>query len=347
MKYSVSQFIEPGDTIHFDRFIDSTFPDADTQETALYALSLFISGVSSYRIFQVWHGGGRNGKSTLMEIMKHIMGERAITFDPKLLLAKKIDQGVGLTPELATFQGALVACGSETEENKKISTGLVKHMTGGETVKANPKHRDPIEFEATWQLVLATNDLPFFSASDNAFVDRLLLLPFKVKFARTEAELKEYEKTAEYSAMGADGEKLKRGIEAEGAAIIHRLIKSYVKLRDDLDGTIPMSDWCTEKKSLYIQDNDDIRPFIENMCEVDDTMKKGYFAASQEITQAFRDFVGNQRISPNYVTSAILKSKRFILKGVKRVPNEMGVSKQARGLENIQIKVDSGTEVEG
>ena len=82
------------------------------------------------------------------------------------------------------------------------------------------------------------------------------------------------------------------------------------------------------------------------MCIIDDTMEQGLFTSSHEITQAFRDFVGNQRISPNYVTSAILKSKRFIMKGVKRVPNEMGVNKQSRGLMNIEVKKDSATEVD-
>jgi hypothetical protein len=106
-----------------------------------------------------------------------------------------------------------------------------------------------------------------------------------------------------------------------------------------------MSRWCTEKKSLYIEDNDDVKPFVEHMCEVDESMEKEYFVSSSEITQAFRDFVGNQRISANYVTSAILKSRRCIVKDTKRVPNELGHNKQARGLANIQLKHDNAMEV--
>lgn len=343
LDYSVNEFIDNKHPESFAEFISSTFPDMDTQKTALFALSLFVSGVSTYRTFQVWHGGGRNGKSTLMEIMKHILGKTtAITYDTNLLLSTKNDSKLGLTPELATFQGARVAFGSETEERKRISTGLVKQLTGGETIKANPKHRDPIEFEATWQLVLATNDLPFFSSSDQAFIDRLLLLPFKVKFAMTEAEFEKYEKIAEHVSYGKNGEKLRAEVEAEAADIVKLLIDRYLQLRDEYDGTIPMSKWCTEKKDVYISDNDDIDPFMDSMCVIE----KDAYETSAKITDAFRDFVGNQRVSINYVVSAVMKANRNIKKGVRRVDmydHEHGtkVKKQARCLEGIRLKTQA------
>lgn len=342
LNYCVKDFENNKFPEAFSSFMISTFPDKDTQKTALYALSLFVSGVSTYRTFQVWHGGGRNGKSTLMEIMKHVLGnETAITYDTKLLLSNKNDTNLGLTPELATFQGARVAFGSETEERKRISTGLVKQLAGGDTIKANPKHRDPIEFEATWQLVLSTNDLPFFSSSDQAFIDRLLLLPFKVKFARTEEEFKAYEQESDYVAYGKDGEKLKKEVEAESSDIIRLLISRYIDLRDRLNGTIPLSDWCTEKKKVYISDNDDIDPFIETMCILDDEA----FVTSSDITDAFREFVGNNRVSVHQVVSSIMKTQRSVMKSVNRVDvfdHKVGteVKKQARGLSGIRLKTN-------
>ena len=343
MKYSVSDFVNNKFPESFTEFISSTFPDRATQQTALYALSLFVSGVSTYRTFQVWHGGGRNGKSTLMEIMKEVIGrDRAITYDTNLLLSSNNDAKLGLTPELATFQGSLVAFGSETEERKKISTGLVKQLAGGDTIKANPKHKDPIEFESTWQLVLSTNDLPFFSSSDQAFVDRLLLLPFKVKFALTEKEFKEYQNLSEYVSYGKNGDQLKKDVLAESADIVSMLIGKYIHLRDNLNSTIPSSDWCTEKKDVYISDNDDIDPFIETMCVIDE---KSYIASSK-ITDAFKDFLGNNRVSINYVVSAIMKANRNVKKGVKRVDQwdtdaNTFVKKQARCLLGIRLKTQA------
>lgn len=340
MNYSVSDFKDNKFPGAFADFMSSTFPDRDTQKTAMYALSLFVSGVSTYRTFQVWHGGGRNGKSTLMEIMKHVLGsDAAITYDTKLLLSSKNDTNLGLTPELATFQGARVAFGSETEERKRISTGLVKQLAGGDTIKANPKHRDPVEFEATWQLVLSTNDLPFFSSSDQAFIDRLLLLPFKVKFARTEEEFEKYQKESEYVSYGKDGEKLKAEVEAEAADIIKLLISRYIELRDSLNGTIPLSEWCEEKKKIYISDNDDIDPFIDNLCVVEEDA----FVTSSDITEAFREFIGNSRVSVHHVVSAVMKAKRSVMKDVQRVDvydHKLGyeTKKQARGLTGIRMK---------
>lgn len=340
MKYRIEDFVKNKHPDNFTEFIASTFPDRETQKTALYALSLFVSGVSTYRTFQVWHGGGRNGKSTLMEIMKDVIGhDRAITYDTNLLLSTKHDAKLGLTPELATFQGSLVAFGSETEERKRISTGLVKQLAGGDTIKANPKHKDPIEFQSTWQLVLSTNDLPFFSSSDQAFIDRLLLLPFKVKFALTEKEFNDYQKLSDHVAYGKNGEKLKADILAESPDIIALLIRRYIELRDKMQSTIPLSKWCTEKKDVYISDNDDIDPFIDTMCVIEE----GAYITSAKITDAFRDFLGNNRVSINYVVSAVMKANRNIKKGTKRVEmfdHETGgyAKKQARCLLGIRLK---------
>jgi hypothetical protein len=153
---------------NFRKFLKDVFPDAETRKTATYALATMLSGTGKFRKFQIWNGAGNNGKSTLMELMKEIIGERAISYKADVLLTKKMSSS--LTPELATFRGALVAFASETDENKRVSQGAVKELTGNETMAANPKYQGIIEFKTTFQLVLSTNYLPTFSAHDGALL---------------------------------------------------------------------------------------------------------------------------------------------------------------------------------
>jgi len=340
--YKIDDVIKSGEPESFKGFLKSIFPDEETQETAIYSIALCISGNANKRHFQIWEGNGSNGKSTLIEILIDVIGVKAMTYSAELLLTKKFES-TGNTPELAAFQGKYAAFGVETDAGKKFSTALIKNLTGGDVVAATPKYKAPVEFKSTWQLILAVNDMPDFSADDKAFINRLLVLPFVMKFYKNELEKIELLKAGadeKYMRRIIERDNINKEIMKEKPAIINFMIHKYVELQTVLKGDIPESRQCKNKKSIYIKDNDDIGIFLNDMCVIE--VEKDYFSPTEEIADAYRDFVGNKKLSTKGILRMINKHDQRIEKATKRIDvqeqNGSYRKKQVRGLANIVLR---------
>lgn len=282
---------------NFNKALENIFVDEETRKTAMQALSLAVSGTGKYRKFQIWNGSGKNGKSFLMEVMQKIIGDRAITYNTNLLLQKSrsADDANQVSPGMAKFRGALFACGSETEELKKISQGVVKNITGNETMTARALYQDEVSFQTTFQVVLSTNYLPAFSAYDEAFIDRLLVIPFHTSFYSSEEQKKEFEdRKRKHIAPAQDGEKLMSSILEERAAVVKKLIRTYL----DIGNEIYVSKECQQLLALYIDDNNDLGKFLETYCRLDE---EGFMS-----TKYLIDFY-NEEHNTRYTTQWISK----------------------------------------
>ncbi len=312
----------------FRAFLKDVFPDSETRKTATYALSTMLSGTGKFRKFQIWNGAGSNGKSTLMEVMKDIIGERAISYRPEVLLSKHHAQS--LTPELATFRGALVAFASETEESKRVSQGAVKSMTGNETLTANPKYQGVIEFRTTFQLVLATNYLPAFSAHDNAFINRLLVLPFYTCFYSDDDEKERASaKGSRHFVKSRDVNLLTHEIRSERAQVLYYLAVRY----QQLDNDIPESTECLASKRHYVDDNNDIIKFLTEFCEYDEAPEGvNYFFTPTRDIVSFYNEENNTRYSSKYVILRLREVFPSVETHSKKIEGKL-----TRGVKNIRL----------
>jgi len=125
----------------------------------------------------VAHGGGANGKSTLITTLLHLMGDYAKQAAPDLLLAKK---GESHPTELADLLGCRFVAGIEVDEGRRLAEALVKQMTGGDRMKARFMRQDFFEFDPTHKLWLAVNHKPAVRGTDHAMWRRICLVPFTV-----------------------------------------------------------------------------------------------------------------------------------------------------------------------
>jgi hypothetical protein len=310
----------------FKEFLSDVFPDQDTRKTATYALATMLSGTGKFRKFQIWNGVGSNGKSTLMEIMKYVIGERAISYKADVLLTKQHLQS--LTPELAVFRGALAAFSSETEESKRVSQGAVKALTGNETMTANPKYQGMIEFKTTFQVVLSTNYLPNFSAHDVAFINRVLIVPFYTCFYHNEEE-KELgrRRGSRYFKEAKDARFIEEAVKSERAQILYYLARRY----RDLEDTIPESKESQEAKRHYIDDNNDIVNFIHEFVEYSET--ENWFTPTKDLTNFYNE-ENNTRYSSKFVVMRIKEVHPFAENHSKMINGKL-----TRGIKNIRLKL--------
>lgn len=337
--YTTEEIINSPEPTHYNNFMRSTFPDEETLFMANELVSLCISGNTEKRIFQLWEGEGSNGKSTLIDIIKEIMKGKTNTYPPKMLMPDKYDRGLSVTPELATFQGSYAAVGIEVDQSSEFSMGIIKNLTGGDTITANPKHKAQIEFDPTWQLILAVNDLPRFNSLDGAFVGRLCILPFVMSFPRDESEELDFlKKGIKPKQIGEkkDKKKMLTEIYSQKAGIIRFMIETYCNLEKN-SGYVKQSPESLEKKKYYIRDNDDFGKFIDDNCVIETDA----FCSSEEITEAFKDYMGMKKASPKWVISNVKKHNKQIQSDSRDIiiKSEYGEErKRRRGLTGVRLK---------
>jgi len=353
--YNTDQIINSGDPLKYNEFLSSLFPDPDTLLTARQSSCMFISG-NAKKVFQVYHGGGDNGKSTWIEIEKELLGPKAHTYSTSLILNSKYGDDK-LPSEVTEFIGKYVLFGSEVEKGKKLSLGKLKNFTGQDTIGARPLYEKERTFAPTWQMILSVNDLPFFDGTDRAFIGRLLVLPFEKTFVDCQ------ESKEDMVSKGNDGslidliidsDKLKADIRTEFPAIINQKIHDYLDLKNNYRGIIHQSNKCRLHKESYISENNDIENFIIEMCIV--SVGKGYFVSSEALAEAYKDYSGLSKVSSSFITRGITKSRQEVIKDVDVISKEMPtiydsrimetVKVRRRGLKNIRLKTIEESEHE-
>ena len=152
------------------------------QEMVDYLQRLFgyaATGHTKESIVVVFHGGGANGKSVLLNAIRHVLrpicGIAAFsTFEKKT--------GSSSTADLAHVANARLVFAQEGERNIPMSESLLKRATGGDPVTARHLYQSHFTFEPQWTLFLATNYRPRLSGSDAGLWRRIKLIPFDASF---------------------------------------------------------------------------------------------------------------------------------------------------------------------
>jgi putative DNA primase/helicase len=134
-----------------------------------------LTGITSEEVLFFLHGPAATGKSTFIEALKAALGDYARTADFDTFLRRKGDRGI--PSDVARLAGARLVAGVEVEEGKALAEGLIKQLTGGDTVTARFMYRDFFEFRPAFKLWLVANARPQVSAEDAAMWRRILQVP--------------------------------------------------------------------------------------------------------------------------------------------------------------------------
>jgi P4 family phage/plasmid primase-like protien len=124
-----------------------------------------------------FHGGGANGKSTFLLMIKELLGDYGMQAVSDLLMVKNHEAH---PTERADLVGKRFVATIETEEGKRMAEAFVKQLTGGESVRARKMRQDFFEFLPTHKIFLAANHKPIVRGSDLGAWRRIKLIPFTV-----------------------------------------------------------------------------------------------------------------------------------------------------------------------
>lgn len=156
-------------------------------------LGFGLIGMQSEHILPILWGRGRNGKDTLLETLRAVLGNLAGVTSSDVLLANRWNKDAA-TPSINALRGKRIAWVSETNEGARFNEGQVKLLTGGGAIAARPLHGEIIEFTPAYLLMLVTNEKPQANPDDYALWKRVLLIEFNQSFVDTPRTANEHKR---------------------------------------------------------------------------------------------------------------------------------------------------------
>ncbi len=130
------------------------------------AVGYSLTGDTREHALFVCHGTGRNGKSTLLETLKHVAGGFAVTAPFDTSTRARGDRGV--RNDLARLHRARLVAAFEAGEGRRLDEATVKTLTGGDTIAARFLYGEFFEFTPHFKLWLVSNFRPRVDGADDA-----------------------------------------------------------------------------------------------------------------------------------------------------------------------------------
>jgi putative DNA primase/helicase len=252
----------------FEAFIDRIMLDRDDLVSFVQrALGYSLTGINSERVLFILYGGGRNGKSTLLETVAGVIGDYAGNAPPEMLLSKR---EAGIPNDLARLPGTRFVSATETGEGRRLDEPKVKAISGGDTISARFMRGEWFDFKPTFKLWLGTNHRPVIRGTDHAIWDRIRLVPFDYR-------VPDDSRIPDLAA---------HLIEKEAPGILAWLVKGCLLWRS---AGLGMPEAVTQANASYRSDMDTLAGFMEDRCVVD----KNATAAAGDLYNAYRHWCDN------------------------------------------------------
>lgn len=267
-------------------FIKDILPDKQVRKYLMLVSASCLDYVNREEKFYILTGQGRNGKSKFMELLMSSLGEYACSL-PITLITRKRGESSRPTPEIVKMQNRRIGLLKEPDNmsDNVLNVGMIKDLTGNDTISARNLHENDNEFKVSTKLFLMCNTLPDVNSNDDGTWDRFRVIHFPIRFCdnpKTPTE-KQIDRNL--------GEKIKQW----RPAFMALLIEFYKKYKS-LNG-IPEPPGIIEHTNKYRERNDIFREFIkERLTTTKDTAVITTALLYQEFKGWFADNYPNRKL---------------------------------------------------
>lgn len=217
----------------YDELTDNTLNKIACNDENIRALLEEAVGMCMFRRNElgkafILTGTGSNGKSTFLNMLRHMLGKRNIS---SLDLKKLSDRF-----STVMLFGKMANIGDDISDEFVVDSSIFKKIVTGETIDAEQKGQPKFEFEPFVKLFFSANNIPRMGKGRDsaAILRRLVIIPFEAKFSPSDADyvpfigdkLKSQEAMEYFIQLGLKG--LKRVLET-------RQFTSSEKIQKELD----------------------------------------------------------------------------------------------------------------
>ncbi|MHB0876766.1 MAG: phage/plasmid primase, P4 family [Anaerolineae bacterium] len=220
-------------------------PSASIRRHVQRDLGRALVGTTLDETLSIWHGGGKNGKSTTTRALLKVLGDYGDAAAPDLLIESRGDRH---PTEKADLAGKRVVFSVEVDEGKRLAEATMKNLTGGEPIKARFMRQDFFTFERTWEITLVVNHKPVIKGTDDAVWRRIRLVPWVVTIPV--AERRPQEEVVE-------------ALVAEGPAMLRWMLEGLADWQQDHDWVAPEVEAAN---AAYRAEQDLVSAFFGDCC---------------------------------------------------------------------------------
>jgi len=236
----------------FENFLDDIMnSDKALVQYVQRCMGYALTGDVSAQVMFVLFGSGANGKTTLLEAIRYVLGEYAGQVPIRTLMTKHGDSTLN---DIAQLQGLRFVTSSEVEAGQHLAQAQVKLLTGGGMLQGRFLYHEPFQFQPTHKLFMDCNHKPEIRGNDEATWRRIKLIPFNISIPSGER----------------DG-KLPEKLKAEADGILAWAVRGFLEWqRIGLDEPGSVSAATTS----YREEMDLVKQFVEEECTLDSAGKE-------------------------------------------------------------------------
>jgi P4 family phage/plasmid primase-like protien len=174
------------------KFLKQIFPE-DANDGKKFLLQQFFGYTllrdCRFHVCLFMYGTGRNGKSTVLDVLKLMLGSENVS---NMSLA---DLSERFRP--AFLVGKMVNMARETNAKTPTMTELFKNLVTGEEIDTERKYGEQFTFRPYAKLMVAMNEPPVIPDKTPGFSERVIVLNFLRRFAKEEQTSNLYLKLGE------------------------------------------------------------------------------------------------------------------------------------------------------
>ena len=227
--------------------LDRFLPDKEVQHWLQVLFGYCLSGLTGEQKLWLLWGSGGNFKSTALEVLRNLLGpDYAQVTDSTLLIEKRPGTA---TNDVATLHGARAVIVSDLPKGY-LDIDFIKRFTGDAKVRARHLYAESFEFTPQGKLLVSCNTRPALNETTNAIKRRLEVSHWPVQIEEDE-RVRDY-----YKVLLAE----------EGESILRWAVQGYGMYQEE--GKVPTPKSSSEATQTYYSENDTLRDFLDECCEV-------------------------------------------------------------------------------
>lgn len=132
------------------------------------------------KIACILYGEGSNGKSTLLDMIGALLGEKNISSISLQDLSHRF-RGSAIVDKLANL-------GDDISGEHISDTSVFKKLVTGNSVQLEHKGEDSFDYKNYATLIFSSNRLPYVADKSNGFQRRIAIIPFTKEFKKTDVD---------------------------------------------------------------------------------------------------------------------------------------------------------------
>lgn len=276
----------------FDQTLLEVFNgNAEMAEFFMNCIGYALMGNPTQDMLFIPFGSGSNGKSTILGVIRRVFGDYAKSADAGTFITDGKSGGAGGAREdLVRLRGARFVYVNEPDEGGELREGMVKSMTGGDSITARALYsRDSVEMTPTWAVFMPTNHKPIIKGTDNGIWRRLTLIPFERNFENDPTVIKD--------------PKREEKLIAEMPGILNRCLQAA--MRYQRVGLV-LTPAIRAARDEYRSQMDLLAEWLDECCECD----PGYSEEMARLWESWEAFARRRGLH-QYVRSSVALGKRL------------------------------------